>query len=272
MNRILMPLRRPLKTMSRPSPHRIAAPLMVGLSLALLSCGSSDHSLAHIQGTSATISKATLNHWMRALSSGDYRQNLAAIAPQGLVAEPADYPECARAAKRIVPRAGNGQLKLTDAQIGQKCRELYAAVKAQALSFLISVEWTVAEGEELGVHVTNALVEKEYARYRKEAFKTDTEFRKYISERGWTVSDMLYRYKRSLLTSKILPKFQEKVKQAGGGERAYFKLALERYRQLISRTSCKPGYVVPECKEYREPATAQPSPRDVLKAFVLGQA
>jgi hypothetical protein len=245
---------------------------VVLVSLSVVGCGASDESLTHIKGTSAIITKPMLDHWMRSLASGDFRQNLASIAPQGLVAEPANYPECVKAAKTIVPKTTDGLPQLSDGQLTQKCHELYNAVKTQALGFLITVEWTVAEAAEMGITVSSAAVRRGFERYRHEAFHSDAEFHKYISERGWTPADMLYRYKLEMLVHKLLPRFEAKVKQAGGGEQIYAKLALERYRKRIGRTSCHPGYVVPQCREYHETASPAPSPREVLKAFVVGQA
>jgi hypothetical protein len=36
---------------------------------------------------------------------------------------------------------------------------------------------------------------------------------------------------------------------------------------LIAKTTCKRGYVVLGCKEYREPAVALPSPSVILEGF-----
>jgi hypothetical protein len=233
-------------------------------------CGGSD-SLTRIEGTSASTSPATLNHWMRAMAGGDFRTSIGTKGPRGLVSEPANYSECAAAAKKIVPRSYTGRLKLTDGQIEQKCRALYQAIKAQALSFLISVQWTVAEGAEEGLKVSDALLQKEFARYRKQPYPTEADLQKYLAERQWVLSDVLYQLKRNVLVTQILPHFQAKVKKAGGGEATYVRLALQRYHKLIAKTTCKQGYVVPNCKEYHEPSTAPPSPNSILEAFVKGE-
>lgn len=261
-----------MRTHSFKSPRLAALAGTAVLLLCVVGCGASDDSVTHIEGSSATITKPMLGHWMRSLASGDFRQNLASIAPSGLVAEPANYPQCVKAAEKIVPKAADGRPQLTTRQLTEKCRELYEAIKAQALGFLINVQWTVTEAAEMGITVSSVAVRQGFDRYRHEAFHSDAEFHKYISERGWTLADMLYRYKLEVLVHKILPKFEEKVKKAGGGERVYARLALERYHKRIARTSCRRGYVVPQCREYHETTSAPPSPRDVLKAFVLGQA
>lgn len=229
-------------------------------------------SLTHIDGSSAAISKATLDHWMRAMAGGDFRGSLGYKGPRGLVSEPADYPECVSAAKKIVPRTVAGQLKLTDGQIMTTCHQLYNSIKAQALSFLISVQWTVIEGAEQGLKVSPAQLQREFARFRKQTYPTEADLHKYLSERQWVLSDVLYQLKRNVLVTAILPKFEARVKKAGGGEKTYTRLALQRYHALIAKTTCRAGYVVPNCSEYHEPPTVAPSPNALLEQLVKGQA
>jgi hypothetical protein len=237
------------------------------LALALASCGGGSDSLTHIQGSSAKITKATLDHWMKSLVATDFRQNVGTKAPLGLVAEPADYPKCAEAAKKVIARDFTGKLKLSDAEISKKCHLLYQTVKAQALARLLSVQWTVLEGEEAGLKVSAAELQREFKRFSRESYGSPAGQRKYLAERGMSVADVLYQLKESMLVRRILPKFQARVAKAGGGERTYARLALVRYRGLIAKTTCKPGYVVLGCKEYREPAVALPSPSVILEGF-----
>ncbi len=254
--------------------QRLLALPMVALTLlaaSLAGCGGSGESLTHIKGTSASTDKAALDHWMRAMAGGDFRASIGTKAPPGLASEPVNYSECARAAKKIVPRTLTGQLKLTDAQIRTKCGILHRSLKAQALSFLISVEWTVLEGEEEGLKVTDSLLKKEFARFRKQTYPTEADLRRYLKERQWVLSDVLYQLKRNVLVTRILPRFEAKVQKAGGGESTYTKLALQRYKDLVARTTCETGYVVPNCREYHGPPQVEPAPDAILEEFVKGQ-
>ena len=253
------------------SPRLLLAPLALALSLALLSgCGAAGDTVAQIEGTSASIARPTLNHWMRAMAGGDFHASLGGDGPQGLVSEPANYPECVAAAKKIVPRTDAGQLKLNNAQILRKCRELHRALKTQALTFLISVQWSIVEGAAQGIKVSDAQLRRKFAHYRKDFYPTEQALQKYMAERHWVLSDVLYQLKRNVLTTAILPKFEQKVKQAGGGELLYAKLALQRLSVQSSKTSCSPGYVVYHCKGYRPATTEPPSPNAILEQFVQG--
>jgi len=241
----------------------LAALLLLGLG----ACGASE-SLVRIRGSSATITKPMLDHWMRTVVGSDFRANVGTKAPEGLVAEPADYPRCIEAAKKVIPRSPTGKLKLSEAQTAIACRHLYQAIKAQALAYLLSVQWTVLEGNEQGVRVSDAELHREFQRYREENFHgSQANEQAYLRERHMTVDDLLYQLKRNLLTRRLQPKFEALVAKAGGGQRTYVRLALAHYSRLIARTTCKPGYVVPGCKGYHEPAVPLPSPSVILEGF-----
>jgi hypothetical protein len=264
--------------MSKPKPHLsrrttpltpLALPCLL-LALTLSSCGSSE-SLTHIQGSSETITKPMLDHWMRSLVGEDFRQVIGTKGPAGLVSEPANYTECTEAAAKIIPRGYTGRLKLNGAQIFGKCHQLHEAVKAQALAFLLSVQWSTQEAKEQGIQLTDAEVRRQFQNVvLKNTYGSTARERQHLAERHMVHADLLYMLKRNILVKRITPKFEAKVREAGGGERTYVRLALERYHGLIARTSCKPGYVVLGCKEYREPAVAKPSPAVLLEAFVQG--
>lgn len=254
-----------------PLPLTLACCLALAGALAGCGGGSSD-SLVHLQGSSASISKATLDHWMRAKVGADFRASIGTKGPQGLVAEPADYSECAEAAKKIVPRSFTGKLKLSDAQIRRKCQELHQAVKEQALSSLIAEQWAAVEAAEAGVRISPAFLHKEYERYRAQTFPIEAELQRYLADRHWSISDVLFEVKRNLLARGLAPKFQAEVAKAGGGEAGYAKLTLEHYHAHIAKTSCKAGYVVPGCKEYREPPGGPLAPNVIIEAFAGGRA
>ena len=253
------------------TPRPLLPTFVVALALPLLilaGCGSSDESVTHIAGSSATIARPMLDHWMRAVVATDFRVSVGTKAPKGLASEPKDTNECSKAAMKIVPRTFAGKLKLSDAEIAKKCRELHVAIRNQAIQYLLSAQWTMLEAKELGVQLSDAELHKEFLRWRANSYKTDAKFQEYMRERGLVLSDVLYQLRRNILVTRILPKFQARVRKAGGGEKVYAKLALERYHKLIEKTSCKPGYVMEDCKEYREPATPLRAPNVILEGFV----
>jgi hypothetical protein len=248
---------------------RIVLPLLAALLALLLltGCGGSE-SVTNIDGSSATISKPMLDHWMRAVVATDFRVSVLRRAPTGLASEPANYPQCVAAAKTVVPRSSSGQLSLTEAEIERKCHQLYQAIRNQTMSYLLSAQWTMLEAKEEGVPLSEAELRQEFLRYQTETFKTTVRYESYLKERRLTLSDVLYQLRRNVLVSRLLPKFQAKVRQtAGDSQAAYVKLALERYRARIAKTRCKAGYVMEDCRDYHPPAKELPSPSVILEGF-----
>ena len=192
-----------------------------------------------------------LNNWMQAMASGGFRQIIGTRGPAGFVSDPANYPRCVRAAKLVAPKTFLGQQKLTDAQLNKKCHKLYEALKTQALNFLISAQWTTAEGERHGIHVSQADLKHQFDLVRKFQFPTEADLHKYLTERQWTLSIIYYQLKRNIIVTRLTPLVQRQIAAAGGGERGNVDVALKRQKTRVARTSCKPGFVVPSCKEYR---------------------
>jgi hypothetical protein len=245
---------------------------LLAVSLALVGftgCGGSE-SLIHLDGSSASISKATLNHWMGALGGFDFRSNIGTEGPSGLASEPANYKRCAAAVRLIAPKTFFGQVKLSQATISERCHQLYRALKAQAMSYLIGGEWTFAEAAEQGLKVSDAEVKRQFAQSRRELYPTEAQLKQHLAERHWVLSDLLYEARRNILTRRLQPSFEAKIAAAGGGPKAYAKLALERIHGLTERTSCKAGYLAPNCKEYHGAESVLPSPNVILEGIVQG--
>lgn len=254
--------------MRRARTHLLAT-IVCCLALAgdLAGCGgNSSGSLARFQGSSASIDKASLNHWMRAKVGADFRASIGTKGPEGLVSEPADYAECTAAAKKIVPRSFTGKLKLSDVEIQRKCQELYGAAKEQALSALIRSQWATIEAAKVGVHVSPAFLHKEFERYRKVALPSEAELQRYLTERHWSVSDILFELRQSILDRTLRPKYAAEAKRVTGAN-----VLLALYHTRVAKTTCEKGYVVPGCREYRELPGGPPAPNIILEGFAQGR-
>ncbi len=262
--RIPTPLTRPLLAL-----------FVAGLALLTLSAcggGGSSDGITRIQGSSETITKPMLDHWMRVDVSKDFRANIGTKGPQGLASEPANPSECVTAAKKFVPRSLTGKLSLTDAQITAKCQELHEAIRNQAMAFLLSSQWTKLEAKELHLRLSQAELQEQFARYLREVYKTQDKFQEYMQERHLVLADVLYMLKRNIYETKLEPYFKAEVTKAGGGQTNYIKLATTRFNALIAKTSCKAGYVMESCKGYHPPTKSLPAPNIILEALAQGNS
>jgi hypothetical protein len=240
------------------------------LLLALGGCGNEKGGVADIVGASQPISRDTLNHWMRALAASDFREATGRPGPVGLVAEPANNGECVSAARSLVPRSPGGTPKLNEDAIASKCHALYRSVKEQALIFLIGSQWNIVEAREHHLAVSNGLLRSKLASSRTQVYPDEAQLHDYLGERRWILADLVYQLRDSVLSSDLLTKFDAQVTTAGGGEATYTKLALARYHRLVSKTTCKPGYVVADCKEYQASSQSTASGETIISELVHG--
>ncbi len=102
------------------------------------------------------------------------------------------------------------------AQSGQKKAPKPGSKKAEelhkaAIGELLNKAWIFGEAEELGIELTNKEVETELAKVKKESFKTEKAFQKFLKEDHFTEKEVEERIELQLISTKI----QEKItKQA----------------------------------------------------------
>jgi hypothetical protein len=215
----------------------------------LAGCGNGGVAVVRIGGVPhATITRSTLDHWMRATVGGDFRQIIGQQGPQGLVSEPVNYPRCINAAKLVAPRSFFNQLQLTRERLTQICQQLHRAIKAQALSYLISARWAVLEGAEQGVSVSDAEVKQTFEQTRGRQYPTERALRDYLSERQWSLADLFDHLRQHLLAK---------------------RLGRPLGRKLLAKTICAPADIVPNCSAYRGPARVSPTPSELITHLVV---
>jgi len=214
--------------------------------------GGGDGPVAEVNGVG--IPKPMLAHWMSVVLGGDYAQNVGSRAPDGLVAEPADYDKCTRAGAEI---KGKGA-PLPESTLLARCKQLHEAVKLQALSYLIAVQWRVNEAKEYGEGVTDQEVRRQLERVKTEQFPKPGAFQAYLRERHWSEADEMYLLKRNLLDEKFFQRITREGNKSGGGRAVVTRLVEEANQKQTGKTTCKPGYIVWQCKQYKGSSDTQP--------------
>ncbi len=196
-----------------------------------------------------------LNHWMLEVIGEDYYIASTHRAPKGLVSEPPNYTACVAALEAIAPFPGKGQPKKpTLSQLGTKCQKLYQAVKQQALSLLVSSYESIEFDAAHGIRVTDKEIKQHLERVKAERFPKEGELQQYLANRSRTLSDELFLMKINLLTQKISQKVTI-------GREQFIKLAEEA---KTFRASCRTGYVVENCRQYKGPEKSSVPPPSIL--------
>jgi hypothetical protein len=116
------------------------------------------------------------------------------------------------------------------------------------LDILITNYWTSGEGAERGLRVTASEVKQALqAQYPRRA-----DLQRFLRLTGEHEADDLLNLRTNIMTSKI----EQNVARPGGpgakpSERALAAFLRQYPKKWRARTTCRPGYVVSECREYR---------------------
>jgi hypothetical protein len=220
--------------------------------------GSSGEIVARVTGV-GSISRATLEHWMPVEAVVLYQEYPTRPVPKGVIPDPPGYAACIAYLKATPQKLVESGPKPTAVQLKSKCRQKYQELKALTLNTLIVWDWTIAAGLALGMKATDAEVRARFDEGNKRYFPRRAEFARYLRLTGQTVPDMLFRSKVQVFEAKLIEKKTALEKQLPHGlsaqrrQRALAKFVanLPPGKQWAAITSCRDGYVVSACKQYK---------------------
>ncbi|MGA2166415.1 MAG: hypothetical protein ABSH36_18390, partial [Solirubrobacteraceae bacterium] len=181
----------------------------------LAACGSGGiPSDAVVQVNGQPITKATLDHWVGVAASASSATAAGQKAAKVVVPDPPSYTNCVAHLKEVEPKPAKGQKPKTEAELKAQCEQQYTALKQQALSYLIGVDWVLGQAEEQGIKLSDKEVQKKFNELKKQSFpKGEGEFQKFMARTSYTVSDLLLRVKYGMLTTKIQEKVTKEAKK-----------------------------------------------------------
>jgi hypothetical protein len=243
--------------------HAGVAVAAVLLAIGASSCGGGQSipptAVAIVEGT--PISKATLDHWTSVEFVTDNETLAQRPAPSGVVPKPPLYTACITHERETERKAASSAKAPGDAALKRRCEQHYETVREHVLNVLIVFEWYIKEGEKQGVSPADAEVKRQYARFSGEHYPHPGELRRFLTNTGETYDDELLRMKMDLLTTNLS---NRELKKVGGTTTPEQQHELAQWgakfiTDWVARTSCRPGYVVPNCKEYK--GSKLPDPR-----------
>jgi foldase protein PrsA len=152
------------------------------------------------------ITTVAFEHWISVASASN---TAGASVGKQVAPKPPEYTACVAhlqelaktelAAKRI-------KVLPTSAASKTQCATQYKSLSQEVLGFLISSQWVIGEASSLGVKLSDAEVKKQFVKIRTQQFPKASEFEKFLSTSGQTVSDLLLRVKLNMLSQKIQQK------------------------------------------------------------------
>jgi hypothetical protein len=227
--------------------------LAAALAVATLSaCGSSSSSSDGItalasadtvaQVGSYPITEQLLNEWMTVDLGTDYYEIAKRRVPAQLVSEPPNYPACVAALNAPLRGKGAAKPQPTAEQLNSKCEQLYQAIKAETLTFLVGSYWNINFDAAHGVSVTNAEVQRSLEQVRAKKYPKPAQFQESLYARRRSLAQELFVAKISLLQQKLLQKLQSK-------EARYANLYKE-VRRAVDSATCRAEDVVQHCRQF----------------------
>ncbi|HEY1355992.1 MAG TPA: peptidyl-prolyl cis-trans isomerase [Solirubrobacterales bacterium] len=116
----------------------------------------------------------------------------------------------------------------------------YKEVMEAALGNLIDSAWLRSEADEQGLSATQAEVEKQFKKLKKENFKTEAEYKKFLKESGFTQKDVDERVELQMLSEEIQKGITENAPSPSQRE-------IENYYQAALSTQ----FTQPETRDIR---------------------
>ncbi len=110
------------------------------------------------------------------------------------------------------------------------------------MALLVQSAWFEGEAEALGIEVSDAKVERVLRRTKRQAFRSERDYRRFLRATGMTEADVLFRLRIQELTAAITRHVLRGAGRDGGRRLEAF--AREFERRWSERTACRAGFVV----------------------------
>lgn len=114
----------------------------------------------------------------------------------------------------VVQQVAAGGLKKTPGRGTKKFEEL----QNKALEEILNAIWVRGEGEELGIEVTPKQIATELANIKKQNFKTEAAFQKFLKTSGYTKADVNDRVRLQILGTQIQERIAKRAGQPSDAE------------------------------------------------------
>jgi len=112
----------------------------------------------------------------------------------------------------------------------------YAVLKEQALSDLLLGRWVEGEAEENGISVTDTEIEQRLEQIKKQNFKDEQEFQRFLEQSKFTEDDAIARVRLTLLSQRIQESVLSDQGEVPAGEvEAFYEENSSQFEQPESR-------------------------------------
>jgi hypothetical protein len=240
-------------SLDSPRPHLRSFLCVVVLcaTMWLTACGGNAENQTVVRVGQHGITKGDVDHWISVLKGrgGNGRE------PGPPAPVPPAYTACIAYARTNQPPRKPTEPPPTPKALKAECEFEHRRYKLKALYLLISYQWVTGEAAELGLKLNRAELAQQLTGFKRVLNLNNSSFRRYLKFMRADTADLLLSFELEQLTRKV----ESKV-ASGGGTAQNHEQGLVRFgkafeRKWLSRTDCRPGYIVPICRQYKPPAS-----------------
>jgi foldase protein PrsA len=179
------------------------------LAVGIAACGSNVPGNSVADMAENPITTQAFNHWMYVVAKGNAAQAGPGV-PVVVPTDPPDFNGCIAQARKLFPAVA----KQSKAQVRNECKRLFTSLSSQVMDFLIRAYWFQADAAKAHITVTSAQVQQRFQAERRAQFPTETDFRTFLSQYGYTTDDLLFRTRVQMLFQKLIQKHTKPVTNA----------------------------------------------------------
>lgn len=176
----------------------------------LAACGGVSGSSVATVGDSQ-ITQSTFDHWLAVVARSNAAQ---AGGGKVTIPDPPGYPKCIAALRTLNAKsAPKNAPKQSEKQYKGICKSQYEQYRDQAMNFLIQGQWVQGEAKDQGISLSEKELQASFQKQKKQAFRKEKDFQKFLKSSGMTVDDLLFRVKVDTLANRLKAKANKTVKK-----------------------------------------------------------
>jgi hypothetical protein len=123
----------------------------------------------------------------------------------------------------------------------------YGKLKDIALKESLDTIWIKGQAAEMGIGVTSQKVSRRVARLKKQAFKSEAEYHRFLKEAHFTRRDVRERVEVQLLSTAIQLRVVRGVSGEAAVQKAFSDFVDAYSKRWRARTVCAPEYIIGRC-------------------------
>lgn len=134
----------------------------------------------------------------------------------------------------------------------------YERLKRKAIGSLLEATWILGEAVEMGIAVTRSEVARELSLIKRQSFKNEAEYLKFLREAHYTKRDVFERVELQMLGIRLQAWLRARVERESRNpfeeQQAFKEFVVEFVEKWRARTVCAPVYATDRCSNGPPPS------------------